>query len=85
MENNDNQKAQNALKTLNKIKIGLKISAYFIMLVIFGISLFIVHQQKQYIEQLNTKLIGIEKQVGEQQDEFRDLQNKVQKALDSAK
>lgn len=83
MDNNENQKAQDALKTLNKIKKGLKIFAYILMLAIFGISLLIVHQQELYIEQLNQKLIGIEKQVGAQSDQYKDLENKVRKELKS--
>ena len=81
MENNDSQKAQDALETLNFIKKVAKVTAYIILLVIFGCCFWIIHQQEQYIEQLNTKLEDMDKQVTEHSKKYNQIMDKVRTEL----
>lgn len=81
MENNDNQKAQDALETLGFIKKVAKITAYIILLVVFGCSFWVIHQQEQYIEQLRTKLTDMDKQVTENSKKYNKIMDKVRTEL----
>ncbi len=77
MENGNNQKAQEALKTLSLIKKVLRTVFYCLVFGVLIMCIVVIYRQENYIQQLDEKVENLNIQIVEQDNEISKLKEKA--------
>lgn len=82
MENEKEQQAHEALKTLSLIKKGLKVLAFIVLIGVFGACVVVIQQQEKTITQLNKEVDELQEKIDSQDTRISKLIEEVDRFME---